>query len=87
MKVRYGTEIEKKTSKVLKEIKTELIAIVLSFIIGIGVAHYSFQFMMSHAESRIHDLELKIIELEADINRVRDDFDYFPPKPHKDLKI
>ena len=50
------------------KVKIDLIAIVFSFILGITVCYFAVQQMLSALSSDIYRLELKLIEIEHDMD-------------------
>ena len=63
-----------------------MIAIVFSFILGITVCYFSVQQMLSALSSDIYRLELKLIEIERDMDRL-DGGITIPKKENKEFKI
>ena len=68
------------------KVKIDMIAIVFSFILGITVCYFSVQQMLSALSSDIYRLELKLIEIERDMDRL-DGGITIPKKENKEFKI
>ncbi len=68
------------------KVKIDLIAIVFSFILGITVCYFAVQQMLSALSSDIYRLELKLIEIEHDMDRLDNDIT-IPKKENKEFKI
>ena len=68
------------------KLKIDLIAIVFSFILGITVCYFAVQQMLSALSSDIYRLELKLIEIEHDMDRLDNDIT-IPKKENKEFKI
>ena len=68
------------------KLKIDLIAIVFSFILGITVCYFSVQQMLNALSNDIHRLELKLIEIEHDMDRLNGGI-AIPKKENKEFKI
>ena len=68
------------------KLKINLIAIVFSFILGITVCYFAVQQMLNALSSDIYRLELKLIEIEHDMDRLESGIT-IPKKEEKKFKI